>query len=145
MRKAAAMLRRMTTVLAFSTCWETPAVGSDGEPAAAPRFLNAAACIATPLSPDEIKAVVITPLEHALGRVRGPDKYAPRTIDLDITIYEARVLDEALWQRAYLALIFAELLPELRSPHTGESLSHIAERWKRSGLAVPRPDIYLGD
>lgn len=140
-RAAVRMLRSRAPVLALSTCIETQAVGSDGQTGSAPNFLNIAACIATSLEPAALKSRLIAPIEQALGRVRTADKYAPRTIDLDITIYDGRVLDPELWKRPYLAITFAELLPNLRNPQSGETLAEAAQRLRQGHLVIPRPDI----
>lgn len=140
-RAAVRLLRTRAQVMALSTCWETQAVGSDGQSGSTPNFLNMAICIATALEPDALKKQLIVPVEQALGRVRSPDKYAPRTIDLDIAIYNDTVLDLDLWKRAYLALTFAELLPELRNSGSGETLQAAAQRLRKAHLAIPHPEI----
>ena len=42
-----------------------------------------------------LKWQVLRPIEAEVGRVRGPDRYAPRTIDLDLLAYD--LLEAALW------------------------------------------------
>ncbi len=135
-RQAIHLLRQRTRLLALSTCWETAAVGSSG-----PNFLNIGACIATPLDAASLKEQVLAPIEKQLGRVRTADKNAPRTIDLDITIFDGQVLDTELWRRVYLAIIFAELSPGLINPETGETLKAAAARLQKSGLAISHPEL----
>lgn len=134
--KAIATLRRETRLLELSTCWESEAVGSLG-----PNFLNIGAAIATPLSPGELKEQVLSPIEKQLGRVRSADKYAPRTIDLDITIYDGEIRDADIWKRVYLALIFSEMLPGLHNPQTGERLVETALRLRETHPATPHPEL----
>ncbi len=134
--KAIAMLGQRTRLLELSTCWESEAVGSPG-----PNFLNIGAEIATNLSPAEIKEQILSPIEKQLGRVRSADKYAPRTIDLDITVYDGEVRDADIWKRIYLALIFSELLPELRNPQSGESLAETAQRLREKYPAIAHPEL----
>jgi 2-amino-4-hydroxy-6-hydroxymethyldihydropteridine diphosphokinase len=140
-RAALGLLCRTAPVLALSTCWETQALGRHGQPIDAPNFLNLAACVSTSLEPAALKARVIAPIEAALGRVRGPDKYAPRTIDLDLSIYDDQVLDPHLWERGFLALTFADLLPALPDPRSGETLWAAAERFRQGHLAIARTEI----
>jgi 2-amino-4-hydroxy-6-hydroxymethyldihydropteridine diphosphokinase len=143
LRAAVKLLREQARVEALSMCWETPAYTErPGE--SAPNFLNAAVCILTPKDQEAIRAEIIAPIEHALGRVRTADKYAPRTIDLDLTLYDSLILDLDLWGRAYLALTFSELLPRLPHPRTGESLEQAARRLGETHLAVPRPEVLAG-
>lgn len=134
------LLRQKVTVNAISTIWETDAVGSSG-----PRFLNAAAWISTPLLMEELKSKVLADIEQALGRVRTGDKNAPRTIDLDIVVYDERVIDANLWTREFLAIPLAELRPDLEQPETGTSLNQIARVMKASSSAVPRLDLNIPD
>lgn len=144
--KAVALLREYVPLRAFSTCWETEAVPAENSPGREPQpnFLNAAVCVSTSLAPAELKTRVLAPIEQALGRVRTADKYAPRTIDLDITLYDRQVIDPDLWKRDYMLLIFSELLPDLTNPDTGETLREAASRrLPAMRLAIPHPEIQL--
>ncbi len=138
--EAMKLLREMVTVYTFSTIWETEAVGAGG-----PRFLNTAAWISTPLSADELKSRVLTAIENRLGRVRTEDKYAPRTIDLDIILYDEQVIDPNLWTRDYLALTIAELRPDLEQPGVGRTLNQIAQALRQSSTATPLLDLSIPD
>lgn len=129
-------LRQVITVNAVSMIWETPAVGSTG-----PRFLNASVWISTHFSADDLKNNVIGDIESELGRVRTPDKNGPRTIDIDILVYDEIILDENLWKREYLAIPTAELRPDLEDPATGMTLNQIAQTFRTSSSAMPRPDL----
>ena len=144
LRQAVGLLRQLVKVLRVSACWETEAVTSSSMAGIQwPNFLNAAVLIATPHGPAEIKEQVIAPIEQRLGRVRTSDKYAPRTIDLDLTIYDGRVLDADVWRRVYLALIFAEFIPELKNPLTGEAIRDTAARLSKEQFARKRADVTL--
>lgn len=134
------LLREMVTVYTFSTVWETEAVGTSG-----PRFLNTAAWISTPLSANELKTQVISVIENRLGRVRTEDKYAPRTIDLDIILFDEEVLDDNLWTRDFLALTIAELRPDLEQPGEGRTLNQIAQSLRQSSTATPLLDLSIPD
>jgi 2-amino-4-hydroxy-6-hydroxymethyldihydropteridine diphosphokinase len=139
-RRALALLSESVDVQAVSTCWETPPVGTGG-----PYFINTAIRIQTDLDREALKADVLRTIERELGRVRTADKYAPRPIDLDIVIFDDRVIDPELWSLAYLALPFAELLPELIQPETGQHLSQIASKLNSNGTARPLPDALAGN
>lgn len=97
----------------------------------APDFWNAAAKLATPLDIEELKSRVLRPIETDLGRVRSADKFAPRSMDLDILLFDGRVMEQALWQWAYLAVPLAEIYPDLMSPDSGQLLEKVAERLAR--------------
>lgn len=140
MRRAVRLLHQYTRVVALSNCWETEALSSSGAPDTRyPNFFNMAVCIATGLEPQVLKTELVKPIEVALGRVRSADKYAPRTIDIDVVIYDNEVLEQGLWKRAYLALTLAELLPDLANPQNGETLREAAFRLGENHLVIRRP------
>ncbi len=115
-----------------------------------PTFLNAALLIRTPLSAEDLKAGPLREVERGLGRVRTADKNAPRTIDLDIALYNYDVLDVGgrhvpapdLLTRAHIAVPLADLAPYYVHPETGETLEEIAARLLAEGI-VPRADLDL--
>src|SRR5687768_13619605 len=80
--------RRSIRLSAASGLIETAAIGG---PSGQPPFLNGALIIETDLSPrallDELLAC-----ETALGRQRG-ERWGPRTADLDLLLYDSRVID----------------------------------------------------
>ncbi len=130
------LLRQRTQLQALSTCWESAAVGSDG-----PNFFNIGALVSTPLDAPRLKEQILAPIENALGRVRSANKYAPRTMDIDIVIFDGQVLDAEIWRRVYLALIFAEMIPSLANPDSGEMLAEIAQRLPGRVAAIPHPEL----
>jgi len=136
LRRAVELLRQYFVVEKVSAAWETPAVGSDG-----PDFLNAAVVIHTSLDPWQLKERFLRPLEAQLGRVRTADKNAPRTIDIDIVIWDADLLDLDVWKYAYAAVPVAELLPCQQSEETGEYLEQAAARLNRSTHMCARPEV----
>ncbi len=74
--------------------------------------------------------------------MRTKDKYAPRTIDLDIILFDGRLLDPSLWLQAHRAVPVADLLPNYHS-ETGETLREAAARLKLSTDVRPRPDVTI--
>ncbi len=123
LRRAIAALHAHGSLLSVSSAWKSAPVGTTG-----PDFLNAAVKFATPFSPEELKSEVLRPIENELGRVRGSDLFAPRTIDLDILIFDHQELDPDIWNYAYLALPLSEILPNHRHAQTDDSLSMAAAR-----------------
>lgn len=122
------LLRSKVKIVRGSSVWETPAVGSAG-----PDFLNLALLVTTSQDVGLFKEKVIRPLEMQLGRVRSADKNAPRTIDIDIILFDNQLLDPNLWSFAHRAVPVAEILPDLRSDQ-GDLLKDIAV-----GLAETTP------
>jgi 2-amino-4-hydroxy-6-hydroxymethyldihydropteridine diphosphokinase len=130
------LLDRMFPIEGVSKVWETPAVGSNG-----PNFLNAAVVIYTPLEAKTLKEKVLRPLEARLGRVRTADKYAPRTLDIDIVAWNSLILDQDVWRQAHLAVPAAELLPCFQSDETGEYLEQAARRLSSTTPIRARPEV----
>ncbi len=73
------------------------------------RYLNGAVLVRTDLPPEQIETR-LRDMEDDLGRVRTDDKYAPRTIDLDLVVYDGKVVDPDVERRPFLAAAVAELL-----------------------------------
>jgi 2-amino-4-hydroxy-6-hydroxymethyldihydropteridine diphosphokinase len=96
-------------------------IGTEPMGAAGQRpYLNAAALVETSLGPRELLQACQV-VEGALGRRRAEPRWDSRTLDLDLLLYENRVIDE----------------PGLRVPHPGLPdrlfalipLAEIAEGW----------------
>jgi 2-amino-4-hydroxy-6-hydroxymethyldihydropteridine diphosphokinase len=134
--RAIELLAEYGRVLAVSTAWETHAVGSSG-----PNFLNACVQILTTQTLSEFKLNAIQSVESALGRVRGPDKYAPRPIDLDIILWDGVALRREQWNFAYLVIPLAEVAPETDHPITHEKLARVAERLRTETWVVAHPEV----
>lgn len=119
-------------LLAVSAVYETAPVGNPDDPA----FFNAAAALETDLAPAELKQQVLAPIEQQLGRQRSADPNAPRTIDIDISLYDDAILDlgkrripdPEIVRFAHIAAPLADLAPGYRHPETGETLAEIAAR-----------------
>ena len=135
--RAVAQLQRQLTVLQVSSLWRSDAIGSSG-----PDFLNGALLVSTPLDADALKEQVIRPLEAQLGRVRTEDKNAPRTIDIDIILFDKVLLDPNLWKYAHRAVPVAELFPDYQSD-SGEYLKDAALRLARTTPISVRNDITI--
>lgn len=124
-------LGRSERVTGISTFYCTAAIGRPEQPA----FLNGVWRIETTTAPRALKFDVLRSIEAELGRIRDRDKYAPRTIDLDILLYgdlvmveaDLRIPDPDLRSRPFLAVPLLELVPNLVLPDTGEPLSAIVK------------------
>ena len=131
------LLRNMVTISRLSSVWETPSAGSSG-----PDFLNLAALITTPLNASELKAQVLRPLEKQLGRVRRPNKNAPRTLDVDIILFDGRLFDPNLWSYAHRAVPVAEILPDYPSSR-GDTLKDVAADLAKTTHIHLKPDVLI--
>jgi 2-amino-4-hydroxy-6-hydroxymethyldihydropteridine diphosphokinase len=96
-------------------------------------YLNGVWQISTSMSPRELKFGVLRTIEKKLHRNRESDKYAPRTIDLDILLYGEMVVyednltipDPDIYKRSFLAFPLSELNPNLVMPDTKKPLNDI--------------------
>lgn len=151
-------ISRTTNVVRVSTVYESSAVGRTEQP----NYFNAAVLLSTSLPAAALKDGLLSTIENELGRRRTADKFAPRTIDLDIALYgngvfeytptDGRVRhipDPDLLRFVHVTVPVAELQPDWVHPETGEKLSAIAERLlidsgvSTAGSFYPRPDIDL--
>jgi 2-amino-4-hydroxy-6-hydroxymethyldihydropteridine diphosphokinase len=111
--------------LALSGVYRNPAVGFAGDD-----FLNLVLRFRTTEPP----AAVVAELErvHALaGRVRGAERFAARTLDLDMLLYgdaviperAIRVPREDILKYGFVLGPLAELAPDLRHPVAGQTMA----------------------
>ncbi len=102
-----------------------------------PKYYNCVFKIETDIPPKTLKFDVIRRIEEELGRKRMQDKYASRTIDIDILIYgdlclsekSFKIPDPEIAERSFLALPLFELQPDLILPCSGQSIKQIASRF----------------
>ncbi|MCB9799374.1 MAG: 2-amino-4-hydroxy-6-hydroxymethyldihydropteridine diphosphokinase [Candidatus Omnitrophica bacterium] len=107
----------------FSSAYETDPVG----PAGNLKFWNLAAMIPSRQSRDEVISET-KKIEYTLGRRRtSGDKYAPRTIDIDI------LPQEDYQKLAFIIIPLAEIAPDEIDPKTGLTFKALAERQKDAG------------
>ena len=99
--------------------------------------------IQTQLTLSLLKSIILRRIEVQLGRIRTSNKNAPRTIDLDILIYDDQLLDKKVWTHAFVAVPLAELIPDYTNLTTGETLREAAERLSKETVIKLRPEIVL--
>jgi 2-amino-4-hydroxy-6-hydroxymethyldihydropteridine diphosphokinase len=130
---AVRLLSEYGELRAVSSVWETPPVGDSDQP----NFWNAAVLLVTPEPAETFHVRVIRPLEQQLHRVRTANPNAPRTIDLDLSLFndqmltlaQHRIPDPDILTRAFVAIPLAEIAPTYRHPQTGQTLAQIAEKF----------------
>ena len=136
LRRAIDLLSKFGDILKVSSAWESEAVGSDG-----PNYLNACILFTTPLFFVELKEKVIHPIEAILGRQRSANKYAPRTIDIDLILFDDRSCNDKFWTLAFVVIPFAEIYPDFQNPLTQESIAETATRLRQKVWMETRPDV----
>lgn len=116
-RAAIRALALQVQVIAISTIYRTE---PEGRPEQSP-FYNCVVEIKTDRSPQTLKFQLLRGIEAGLGRRRTSDKDAPRTLDLDLILYDDLVLntnglvlpDPDIARRPFLAVPLSELAPDL--------------------------------
>ncbi len=121
--KAIELLRKAGKIESVSSVWETRSVGFDG-----PNFLNVCVLFLTDSPSSELKEKIIRPIEAALGRIRYANKNAPRTIDIDIVLFNESPLNTEFWDFAFVAVPLAELMPDFEHPIRHEKLSRVSKQ-----------------
>jgi 2-amino-4-hydroxy-6-hydroxymethyldihydropteridine diphosphokinase len=123
-------LRTHVLDLRVSSFIDTDPVGVGEQPA----FLNGAVAGSTQLSPRQLLEFLLT-VERQRGRHR-PYEGAPRTLDLDLVLYDAAIIDEPglsvphprFRDRAFVLAPLAEIAGTMRDPVTGLT---VLELWQR--------------
>ena len=87
--RARERIAEQMNLLAESDFVETEPIGFADQP----NFLNGVYLVETGMS----KGV-----ESELGRVRGGDRYGPRTIDLDVVVWNGEVVDDDVYRWDFL-------------------------------------------
>lgn len=137
-REAIHLLALRTRIVGISTVYQTEAEDRPEQPS----YYNCLVEIVTEIPPIELKYEILRKIEEALGRERGADKYAPRTIDLDLIVYDDLVMetrelklpDPQILSRPYVAIPLGELAPGLVLPGLGLGLEKAAEKLPRDQM-----------
>ena len=112
-----------------SALYETAAWGfEDQDP-----FLNQALRIETEMDAPELMTALLR-IEHELGRVRG-EKYGPRTIDIDILLYNDLILSTEgltlphprMAERRFVLVPLNDIAPQLLHPLLNKTVSVLLE------------------
>ena len=146
LRTAVERLRDAVAVERLSSVYETePAYLLDQ-----PHFLNMALRGRTTLDPHALLAF-LKQIEHDMGRAAGP-RYGPRTIDLDILLYDSLALATAqltiphprMVERSFVLAPLAEIAPELVPPGWNRSIGAVAEVVRGNGDVLVRIGDLIG-
>lgn len=91
------ILGKKVKIIKVSSFIQTKPIGI----ARQPDFTNGAVKIETRLSQEELKSLLIS-VEDELGRDRQSSKFGPRTIDLDIVVWNSKIVDQDFYLRDFL-------------------------------------------
>ena len=139
-------LRREFPGVRFSSWYRNRAVGFEGED-----FINFVAGFTTDLPLQEVLARLHA-IETLCGRPREAPRWAPRSMDLDVLLYDDVVCEEPrlklprpdLLKRAYMLGPLAELAPDLVHPTAKLTIRELWQRFDRAAhplQTVKEPDL----
>ncbi len=120
-------LRDQFGELWVSAVYENEAVGFDGD-----NFYNLVVGFHTELQPREL-GPVFRKIESEHGRVRGGERFSSRTLDVDLLLYDDRVLKEEgldvprdeITRYAFVLKPLAELAPDLIHPELHKTMREL--------------------
>ncbi len=107
--KAKRLIKERYPILAESTFKQTKPVGFSNQP----NFINGALLVKTWDNISKIKKLLKS-IEQSLGRRHSKIKFGPRPIDLDILVFNNKILDKDFYTRDFLREAVLELIPELK-------------------------------
>ncbi len=137
-KSAILQLSEKEHILGISTVYQTrPKEGLDQ-----PSYYNCVVEIETKTSPEDLKYKLLRKIENDLDRKRSKDKYASRTIDLDLILYDDLVMktddltipDPQIASRPYLAIPLYELNPDLVPPGSGLGIKELVSNLSKGEM-----------
>jgi 2-amino-4-hydroxy-6-hydroxymethyldihydropteridine diphosphokinase len=134
--RAIGSLQRHGRVEKVSSAWESESVGAPG-----PNYLNACVLFVTPLEQADLKQAALLPIERELGRQRSADRFAPRTMDIDIVLFDGRSCDDKYWAQPFVVIPLAEIYPTCTNPLTHEPLLQTATHLRQNTWMEARADV----
>ncbi len=107
-QKAKKALAEKCTILAESNFIRTNPIGNSDQA----DFINGTVLLETELTVEQLTKD-LKDIESSLGRGGDHEQYGPRTIDLDIVVWNRSITDKDFYQRSYLKESVLELIPDL--------------------------------
>ncbi len=109
------LLAERFRVLGASRWTRTKPVGNPAQP----DFINGAIRLQTGLDQPRLQGA-LKDIEHRMGRVATNDRFGPRIIDLDIVVWNDRIVDPDFYARDFLRAAVLELMPYLEKREKAE-------------------------
>ena len=128
-----------TRLIAASRLYGNPPMGPQDQP----DYINAAACIETELGPHALLGMLQT-IEDQQDRARSERRWGPRTIDLDLLLFDDEIIDDVkltvphpdISQRAFVLVPLCEIAPDIAIPGLARASALLAALDSRSVVAI---------
>lgn len=147
-RSALGSLRHSFGDLQVSRVYESRAVGFEGA-----NFLNLVVCAQTDEAPEAV-ASRLRRIESEHRRDRSGPRFGPRTLDLDLLLYDDLVREgpgirlprAEITEQAFVLAPLADVLPNARHPVLGETYAQLWAKFdQRSQELWPIPFAWDGE
>ncbi|MDX9908906.1 MAG: 2-amino-4-hydroxy-6-hydroxymethyldihydropteridine diphosphokinase [Bacteroidales bacterium] len=99
------ILEKEVKVVKVSSLMKTKPIGIKNQP----DFTNGAVKLKTPFDKQEL-TLLLKSIEDRLGRDRTVAKFGPRTIDLDLVVWDGEIVDEDYYTRDFLRKSVEEII-----------------------------------
>ena len=99
------ILGNYVEIVKVSKMIKTKPIGIENQP----DYTNGAVKISTELNKDDL-TVLLKRIEDQMGRDRTVPKFGPRTIDLDIVVWNSEIIDDDYYTRDFLQKSVLEIL-----------------------------------
>lgn len=142
-RAGVKVLRQQFGELVLSPVYESTSVGFDSD-----NFLNLVVGFDTELELT-VLAKQLREMEYKFGRNRKEPRFSPRTLDLDILLYDDVITNEGYLQvprgdidkYAFVLRPLADIAAEMRHPLTGQRYSDLWNAFDQTGQELWQVDI----
>ena len=126
-------LEKLFGELTLSSLFASKAVGFDGA-----EFYNMVIGATTELNIEQV-AKALRDIEFANGRQVNAKKYSPRTLDLDLLLFDNLILDNPaqipraeITENAFVLWPLAEVAPQLKHPILNKSYQHLWQAYDKT-------------
>lgn len=121
---------------AVSSVYETASWGIEDQP----DYLNCVAGFRTANTPEEVLEILLK-TELQAGRIREGHRYESRIIDLDLLLYDNRIINQEglhvphqrMTQRRFTMVPLAEIYPDLVHPESGKTMQDLLNECADNG------------